>query len=165
MNFGAYFALYIDLNTTAGHRYMQYTPVDSSGLGTGKYLHHGLGTYLKDGQWHPVVRDLLADLQQAQPGVDILAVNGFLIRGSGRLDDIRLMHDNWDGDGDGITDFEEINMYGTDPVLPDTDVDGINDGDELTYWGADWNADHDSDGLINVLDPDSDNDGILDGDE
>jgi hypothetical protein len=165
MKFAEYFILYIDLNTTAGHRYLKYTPSDNSGLGSGEYVHHGLAPYLEDGQWHPVVRDLPADLQEAQPGVDILAVNGFLIRGSGRLDDFRLMHTHWDGDSDGLTDFDEVNLYGTDPGLPDTDVDGIFDGEELTYWGADWNADHDSDGLINILDPDSDDDGILDGDE
>jgi hypothetical protein len=37
------------------------------------------------------VRDLQADLKVAQPGVTILEVNGFLIRGSGRVDDIALL--------------------------------------------------------------------------
>ncbi len=64
-----------------------------------------------------------------------------------------------DTDSDGITDNDEITIYGTDPSLIDTDGDGINDGDELNYWGTDWNADPDSDGLINILDIDSDNDG------
>jgi RHS repeat-associated protein len=36
------------------------------------------------------MRDLQADLEQAQPGVIIEEVNGFLIRGSGRVDDIKL---------------------------------------------------------------------------
>ena len=35
-----------------------------------------------------------------------------------------------DGDGDGLTDDDEINIYGTNPNNPDTDGDGINDGDE-----------------------------------
>jgi hypothetical protein len=43
-----------------------------------------------DGQWHTVVRDLRGDLEAAQPGVTILEVNGFLIRGSGLVDDIKL---------------------------------------------------------------------------
>ena len=36
-----------------------------------------------------------------------------------------------DTDGDGLTDFEEINYYGTDPNNADTDGDGVTDGDEV----------------------------------
>ena len=165
MKLTGYFAIYVLLDTNAGMRYLQYTPVDGSSLGAGTYLQHGLGGDAGDGQWRSFARDLQADLQAAQPGLTILAVNAFMVRGSGRLDDIRLMDEMWDADGDNLPDFDEINLYGTDTDLADTDVDGINDGDELTYWGSDWNADNDLDGLINLLDPDSDNDGILDGDE
>lgn len=38
---------------------------------------------------------------------------------------------NIDSDNDGLSDFEEINKYGTDPNNPDTDGDGIKDGDEI----------------------------------
>ena len=51
--------------------------------------------------------DLQADLDDAQPGVSILEVNGFLIFGSGKMDDIKLLSDmpaSWDTDGDGIAD-------------------------------------------------------------
>ncbi|MCA9359761.1 hypothetical protein KC850_01850 [Candidatus Kaiserbacteria bacterium] len=36
-----------------------------------------------------------------------------------------------DTDGDGISDFDELNLYQTDPASPDTDNDGINDGIEI----------------------------------
>lgn len=36
-----------------------------------------------------------------------------------------------DSDGDGITDFEEMNRFGTDPLLVDTDNDGIEDKREI----------------------------------
>lgn len=36
-----------------------------------------------------------------------------------------------DSDGDGISDFDELNLYQTDPSSPDTDNDGINDGIEI----------------------------------
>jgi len=36
-----------------------------------------------------------------------------------------------DSDGDGLTDDEEINVYGTDPNNADTDGDGITDGNEV----------------------------------
>lgn len=70
-----------------------------------------------------------------------------------------------DSDGDGISDDDEANLYGTDINLEDTDGDGINDGAELELWGDNWNADGDGDGLINLLDADSDNDGYTDGAE
>jgi hypothetical protein len=68
-----------------------------------------------------------------------------------------------DADGDGISDDDEISIYGTDPANADTDGDGIDDGKELELWGDSWNADTDGDGLINLLDDDSDDDGFLDG--
>ena len=36
-----------------------------------------------------------------------------------------------DNDADGVYDFFEINRFGTDPDLADTDGDGVSDGDEL----------------------------------
>jgi hypothetical protein len=36
-----------------------------------------------------------------------------------------------DTDGDGLSDQEEIDFYGTSPYLPDTDGDGISDYDEV----------------------------------
>ena len=92
MKYSENFVVYIDVETTAGHRYLYYTPVNQDGLGSGEYVHHGLGTAAMDGQWHTFVRDLQADLADAQPGVRILEVNGFLIRGSGRVDDIKLRY-------------------------------------------------------------------------
>ncbi|MCK4367273.1 MAG: ABC transporter substrate-binding protein [Thermoplasmata archaeon] len=38
---------------------------------------------------------------------------------------------NRDSDGDGLTDWDEENVYGTDPQNEDTDGDGISDGDEV----------------------------------
>lgn len=36
-----------------------------------------------------------------------------------------------DSDHDGLTDFEEVNQYGTDPNNADTDGDGVPDGEEI----------------------------------
>jgi hypothetical protein len=93
MKYSEYFNVYIDVETTAGHRYIYYTSDDYNDLDQGEYVHHGLGSGVIDGKWHTFVRDLQADLKEAQPGVTILKVNGFLIRGSGKVDDIKL-HDS-----------------------------------------------------------------------
>lgn len=36
-----------------------------------------------------------------------------------------------DSDGDGLSDADEVNIYGTDPHDPDTDGDGFSDGEEV----------------------------------
>ena len=39
--------------------------------------------------------------------------------------------ENSDTDNDGLTDYDELNVYGTSPYLPDTDSDGLSDLEEL----------------------------------
>ncbi len=60
---------------------------------------------------------------------------------------------NIDSDSDGLSDYDEIYIYKTDPNLFDTDNDMINDYDEVMIFGTD------------PLLPDSDNDTYLDGKE
>ena len=56
-----------------------------------------------------------------------------------------------DLDSDGLTDLQEVSVYGTRPGNPDSDSDGLNDGDEVNV------------ALTNPLDPDTDYDGLKDG--
>lgn len=81
-----------------------------------------------------------------------------------------------DSDGDGLSDYDEIYVYGTNPLEPDTDEDGLTDYDEVHTYGTDpLNSDTDEDSLsdgdeVNVYDtdplsPDTDEDGLTDGDE
>lgn len=46
---------------------------------------------------------------------------------------------NFDTDGDGLTDNEELNLYNTSKYLEDTDSDGINDREEIEQ-GSDPNC-------------------------
>lgn len=55
-----------------------------------QYITCGLGTEIKDGQWHTIVRDLRADLKYADPDNELLKVKSFRIRGHARVDDIKL---------------------------------------------------------------------------
>jgi len=81
-----------------------------------------------------------------------------------------------DSDNDGLTDWDEVGVYGTDPNNPDTDGDGLTDWDEVfTYFTYPNTSDTDSDGLTdgdevnvhgtNPNNADTDNDGLSDGDE
>lgn len=78
-----------------------------------------------------------------------------------------------DTDGDGLSDYAELEIYQLSPLLLDTDDDGISDGDEIAYLGGDpLQTDQDYDGLTYVdelqegTDPvryDTDGDGMPDG--
>ncbi len=57
----------------------------------------------------------------------------------------------YDTDGDGLTDYDEINFHGTDPLNSDSDGDGLTDSDEINIHGTD------------PLNPDTDGDGVHDG--
>jgi len=58
-----------------------------------------------------------------------------------------------DSDGDGLSDEDEVNIFGTDPHNRDSDNDGLSDYDEVLIHGTDPNN------------PDSDGDGINDSAE
>ncbi len=82
-----------------------------------------------------------------------------------------------DGDGDGLSDYNEINTYGTDPMDSDTDNDGMPDGWEVANGldplsAVDASQDPDGDGRTNLQEyqlgtdpnnPDTDGDGMADG--
>ena len=60
---------------------------------------------------------------------------------------------NFDSDFDTLSDFNEIHLYFTNPLKSDTDNDGLLDGDELIEYHTD------------PLNDDTDDDGFIDGDE
>jgi hypothetical protein len=56
-----------------------------------------------------------------------------------------------DSDSDGLSDYQEIVTYSTDPANPDSDGDGLRDQDEVvTYHTNPWNTDTDGDGYTDV---------------
>jgi hypothetical protein len=91
MKYSESFVVYVEVQTTSGYRYFQYEPVNSDYLGRSSQIRLGLGTGASDGQWHTFTRNLQADLTKAQPGAaTILQVNAFSVRGSGKIDDVKL---------------------------------------------------------------------------
>ncbi|WP_041064857.1 hypothetical protein [Thiolapillus brandeum] len=88
------FVVYVALDTTQGPRYMRYRPVNGDMGVDGNYIDFGLGAGMDDGQWHTFERNLQQDVSAFEPGNLVLAINAFLVRGSGRLDDIQTFHLN-----------------------------------------------------------------------
>ncbi|MFB5631423.1 MAG: hypothetical protein ACE5RN_07530, partial [Nitrosopumilaceae archaeon] len=52
-----------------------------------------------------------------------------------------------DSDGDGLSDFDEVNTYNTDPFKADTDNDGLTDGLEIELGTDPFNRDTDNGGV------------------
>jgi len=90
MKYDENFVIYVEVETTSGYRSLHYKPANADHLGGSGKIRLGLGSGTKDGEWHTFVRDLQADLTKAQEEVQILQVNSFAIRGSGKVDDIKL---------------------------------------------------------------------------
>ncbi|MHA1432764.1 MAG: hypothetical protein ACTSO7_02860 [Candidatus Heimdallarchaeota archaeon] len=82
---------------------------------------------------------------------DVQQMGQFLVTAAGE-DGLVILA--FDSDGDGITDYDEENIWGTDPFDEDTDDDSMPDGFEITYGldpldPTDWDDDPDLDDLIN----------------
>jgi uncharacterized repeat protein (TIGR02543 family) len=73
--------------------------------------------------------------------------------------------DTNDTDGDGLTNYQEIVEYGTDPAKKDTDEDGVKDGVDALPSDPTETLDSDNDGIGDNADLDDDGDGYSDADE
>ncbi len=91
MKYDENYVVYISVNTTKGHRYIYYNASNNDYGLRGKYIHHGLGSASKNGAWRMVTRNLDSDLKDYEADNNLLSINGFLIRGSGLVDDIQLL--------------------------------------------------------------------------
>ena len=72
-----------------------------------------------------------------------------------------------DSDDDGLSDYQEIVIHGTDPLSQDSDNDGLNDSEEL-MWSSDpltFDPDNDSDSYYHFRDCDDEDPGVNPGAE
>ena len=90
MKYSDRFTIYISVQTTKGHRYIYYTNSNSNRGINGKYIHHGLGSDSADDTWKTFNINLETDLKEFEIDNNIISIDAFLVRGSGRIDDISL---------------------------------------------------------------------------
>jgi len=85
------YTLYVSVQTRKGFRYLIYEPRDSDrGLIKSKYIYTGAGTATVSGNWVTIERDLQADLDAGEPGNELLSVQGLVVRGDIRIDNVVL---------------------------------------------------------------------------
>lgn len=89
MNFNENYVLFVKVNTQKGVRYLYYTASNENYGGT-TYIHHGLGVNSKDGTWRIFARNLEKDLKEFDSENKLISVDSFLVRGSGKFDDIEM---------------------------------------------------------------------------
>ncbi|CAA6813539.1 MAG: Parallel beta-helix repeat [uncultured Thiotrichaceae bacterium] len=90
MNFSENYLIYVVAQTEKGVRYITYMPSDTDAGFNEPYIQYGLGTTSNNGTWRTVTRHLQADLTRYEPDNKIISVNTFLVRGTGKLDDVRM---------------------------------------------------------------------------
>ena len=88
--FSSDFRVAITVQTEDGVRYLRYMIGDSEPDINGAFITHYLSADHIDGNWHTIERDLVADLAAIEPDNVLLEVDNFIVRGSGRLDNIEL---------------------------------------------------------------------------
>jgi hypothetical protein len=98
MNFKEEYMIYVRISTKNGYRYLYYTPTNqNNGISDYEkphYIHNGLGITSKNGTWQTVTRNLTADLKRFEALNEIISVDGFFVRGSGRIDNLELLKTN-----------------------------------------------------------------------
>lgn len=101
------FEFRVHVETSEGLRDLTYTLGETLGvIENGMTLHHGLGddrirgsVWAGDnpmnemGLWQTVTRNLEEDIKDFEPDNQLLAVNGFEVRNSGLVDDIKMLSD------------------------------------------------------------------------
>lgn len=107
------FRIYIAITTSNGFRYMSYSESNNSrGLSSnGRHIFLGLGEQSMSGQWVTIERNLVEDLATFEPGNTLLAIHGFLVRGSMSLDNIRFL------DASELANIPPIASAGADKVI------------------------------------------------
>jgi len=86
MKYSEDFVIFISLETKLGKRYLIYTSGDKNG-----YMQYGLGNASISGTWQRYSRNLEEDLQYFDNRNSIVKINSFVIRGSGSIDNIKIM--------------------------------------------------------------------------
>jgi len=85
------FIVEIGVSTNEGSKHVLYSDLEERVNNNDSYLHIGLGTRFNDGNWHTVTRNIQEDLGSMVPNVKIKSIDFISFKGSGFIDDIKVM--------------------------------------------------------------------------
>ena len=121
------FQFRVHVDTREGHRDLLYTLGDRHQgiIENGTTIHHALGddrirgsVWAGDnpmnemGLWQTITRDISEDIRDFEPNNELIAVNGFEVRNSGLVDDIKMLSYPFDNDGE--NEKKKSQSVGTD---------------------------------------------------
>ena len=91
------FTIQVFIETAFGARRLIYNQSNSDLLKNpgNNSIHFGLGSAIVNGEWHEQQRDLISDVALGEPGNTLVAVNGFAVFASLRIDDVILRVDDF----------------------------------------------------------------------
>lgn len=94
IKFSEPFSILSFLQTVNGNRHIKYSIEAPSGcVLSGNTITCGLDTVFQNGTWQEFIVDLQTDLEAAEPGNTITSVQNFRVRGSGMVDNVKLLSD------------------------------------------------------------------------
>jgi hypothetical protein len=93
MNFNKDVFIYVAIDTANGARYLKYEPRDKDRGKVGNYIRFGIGKDINSGEWKTINRNIESDLHKFEPENRLIAINALLVRGDGKIDDIKSMLD------------------------------------------------------------------------
>jgi len=85
------FLMDVILKTQDGLRYIRYRDNDYKCGFDDEIIQQGVGSDASNGEWQNFNRDLEFDLQEFEPNNHIISVNGIMIRGNCKVDNIELL--------------------------------------------------------------------------
>lgn len=108
--------VYVD--TTSGVRRMVYTKSNSDSLKnpSNNTISFGLGSSIVDGVWRTNQRDLANDVAVGEPGNRLLGVNGIVVLGTARIDDVVLITGGGEPSEPPSSSFSSSATSGTAPL-------------------------------------------------
>jgi len=126
MKYKENFTVYIKVNTQKGIRYLSYNNknVQHQLNSNNMYLYLGLGRESINNKWHTFTRDLNKDVKRFDENNKVTSVIGFLIRGSGYINNIFLLEN---------TDIENDPIYAHKHYYMDTSGLSLNGIDAYTF--------------------------------
>lgn len=87
------FVISLVINTEKGVRYINYIDMDKKIITIGgDTLNYGLGENASNGEWHSYIRDVKADLLQLEPNNKLLSIEGLIVVGNMKIDNLELFH-------------------------------------------------------------------------